>query len=146
MNSKFKTQDGKDVNVIEWDEKNNIAYVKFPNGNKIWVGKKEYSTWEAIGDSEVPMTKSVHIPDMPSQMTDQQAKSVNYDLVTDQIKTESDAIQEPSTEKIPVDEPPGDSLPVEQGISQPEEPAKESENTGEKEVKTKRKYTKKQNL
>lgn len=94
MKNKFKTSEGKEVNVIEWDEPNNIAYVKFPNGNKIWVGKKEYSTWESIGDSDVPVTKSVHIPDMPSQMTEEQAESVNYNLETDELKEDVDVTEE----------------------------------------------------
>ena len=139
MKGRFKTPDGKEVKVIEFDEPNNIVYAQFPNGNKIWIGKTEYSTWKSSHTGEVPKEDYVYVPDIPAQMTEEQINS--------QSKTESDAIQVGEPETISLDETPGDSSEMGEGISQPEEPSQESEIKGEeKTVKPKRKYTKKQNI
>lgn len=127
MKGKFKTPDGKEVSVIEYDEPNNILFAKFPNGNRIWVGKKEYSTWESLGGEEVPKTKHIHIPDMPAQMTEQQADSVNYDLETDGIKSEQ-------TEIIQEEEKEEEATVVEETKTSLTEPVKETEKPKRKRI------------
>ena len=82
MTGKFKTPDGKEVNVIEWDEPNSIVFAKFPNGNKIWVGKKEYSMWKNLGGEEVPKTKHTYVPDTPAQMIEETAAQVTVEEST----------------------------------------------------------------
>lgn len=63
MNGKYKTPDGQEVIVLEFDEPNQIAYTRFHNEEKRWVGKQEYSQW-VKGDEEVVNDGSEEIADM----------------------------------------------------------------------------------
>jgi len=75
MTGKFKTPEGKEVLVIEYDEPNNILRAKFPHDRTIWVGKTEYKTWTKIG-GETKAENFVHVPDIPAQMTEEQAGEI----------------------------------------------------------------------
>ncbi len=45
MKGKYKTKEDKEVEVLDFDEANNIAYVDFGDGEKKWVADSEFSEW-----------------------------------------------------------------------------------------------------
>jgi len=84
----FTAPDGKIHKVLDFDEVNKMAYIRVFAESYRWVHEAEYSTW-TVNDSEIP--KYYYIPDMPAQMTEEQAKSVNYDLETNESKSNNTA-------------------------------------------------------
>lgn len=122
--SHYKTEQGVEIKVLQFDSVNRMAYCDFGNGELRWAGEPEYSRWEPLYQ---------YIPDIPAQMIDNPKK-------------EEDAIQIGKPEEVPMDAPPTDSGEVVEGIPESKEPSKESnEVKNEEEVKPKRKYTKKSN-
>lgn len=97
MKGKFKTPDGKEVSVIEYDEPNNILFAKFPNGNRIWVGKKEYSLWQSLGGAEVPKTEHIYVPDVPAQIIEE--NPVQEPVTLEEVVT--DYLNNPEVESLP---------------------------------------------
>lgn len=63
MNGKYKTPDGKEVMVLEFDEPNKLVFAKFSNGDKKWVGRQEYSEWMKEGE-DIIYTGSEEIADV----------------------------------------------------------------------------------
>ena len=69
----YTTPDGKIEKVLMFDEENKMVHVKTEGGIDRWVHQPEYSTWTSNNTAEMPM---IHVPDIPAQMTDEQANSV----------------------------------------------------------------------
>jgi len=81
----FKTPEGEIIKVEEFDAVNKMAYVHISSGQYRWYTEAEYSTW--VSNGTAPVTPEyVYVPDMPSQMTEEQAESIGYDLETNEVK------------------------------------------------------------
>lgn len=61
MKGKYNTNDGI-VEVLEFDEKNNMAYVTPGDGTFRWCGKPEFSHWEKLFTGE---ETTVEVPAAP---------------------------------------------------------------------------------
>lgn len=90
-NEIYTTPDGKKEKVLMFDEDNKMVHVKTEGGSDRWVHEPEYRTWTSNNTAEMP---KVYVPDMPSQMTEEQAETVNYNLDTDEIKPEEPVVEE----------------------------------------------------
>lgn len=124
MQSHYKTEQGEQIKVLQFDGVNRMAYCDFGNGELRWAGEPEYSKWEPLYQ---------YIPDIPAQMIDNP-------------KIEDNAIQIGEPTEIPLDAPSEDSGEVVEGIPEPKKLTEESNQIeGKEEVKPKRKYTKKSN-
>jgi hypothetical protein len=83
MEGKFKTENGTEVKVLEYDEPNKILFALFPYGRRIWIGKTEYSKWKKISKEkplEVNKTEHIYIPDIPAQMTEEKSEVISDEV------------------------------------------------------------------
>lgn len=92
----YTAPDGQTHKVLMYDEINKMVYINLFGTRHRWVHEDEYSTWVVNDTAQMP---KIHIPDMPSQMTEEQAKSVNYDLETDELKPEQESVSEEPKKK-----------------------------------------------
>jgi ornithine cyclodeaminase/alanine dehydrogenase-like protein (mu-crystallin family) len=69
----YKTPEGESHKILMFDELNKMVYINVIGSNHKWVHENEYSTWVVNDTAEMP---KIYIPDMPAQMTDEQAESV----------------------------------------------------------------------
>lgn len=81
----FKTPEGEIIKVEDFDAVNKMAYVHISSGQYRWYTEAEYSHWERTGTA-APIPEYIYVPDMPAQMTDEQAESVGYDLEANEVK------------------------------------------------------------
>lgn len=69
----FITPEGETVTVLDFDAANKIAYVHLFSGQHQWFTEAEYSQWKSANVAKVDYT---YVPDIPAQMTEEQAESV----------------------------------------------------------------------
>lgn len=79
----FTTPDGKIHKVLDFDEINKMAYINVEGSQYRWVHEPEYSTWTVNDTAVMP---KIHVPDIPAQMTEEQAASVTDEAVVDKPK------------------------------------------------------------
>lgn len=129
-NVTYTTPEGDSHKVLMVDEINKMVYINLVGSAHRWVHEPEYSTWKEVS--------TIYVPDMPAQMTDEQAQSVGEDIQS-QSKNETDAISEQNSDAVDVCEQTTDGEGVVSGnsesISTSEE---ESENKIEEKPKRKR--------
>lgn len=86
---KYKTQTGESVEVLNFDESNNIAYVDFGEGQCRWVAESEFGTWRGEG---VIIESSEEIKVQPTEPETIEEKVVLPD--TTQVYVEPETEQE----------------------------------------------------
>lgn len=72
-NEVYKTPEGETHKILMFDELNKMVYINVEGSNHRWVHENEYSTW--VANDTADMSK-IHVPDIPAQMTEEQAESV----------------------------------------------------------------------
>jgi len=71
----FKTLEEEIVTVEDFDAANKMAYVHIQSGQYKWYTEAEYSDWVSTGTATIS-PEYIYVPDIPAQMTDEQAESV----------------------------------------------------------------------
>ncbi len=71
----FKTPEGEIIKVEEFDAINKMAYVHISSGQYRWYTEAEYSEWVSTGTATIA-PDFFYVPDIPAQMTEEQAASV----------------------------------------------------------------------
>jgi len=87
----FTAPDGQIHKVLDFDEINKMAYIRVFAENYRWVHEAEYSTWTVNDSGTVPY---YHVPDIPAQMTDEQAESVG-----EKVEEEAPVVEEVKPKK-----------------------------------------------
>lgn len=81
MQGTYKTKEGGSVQVLTFDEPNNMAYVAYESGEKKWVAVQDASDW---------IPENIYIPDIPAQMTEEQEESVAKEEKVKNKRTKKD--------------------------------------------------------
>lgn len=87
-NKIYTTPEGKQEKVLMVDEINKMVYINVEGSNHRWVHEPEYSKWVATDTAaDIP---NIYIPDIPAQMTEEQAKTVSEKPKKKTIKKKTD--------------------------------------------------------
>ena len=82
----FKTPEGEIIKVEDFDAINKMAYVHISSGQYKWYTEAEYSDWVSTGTATIK-PEYIYVPDMPAQMTDEQAELVEEETEKPKKKT-----------------------------------------------------------
>ena len=90
----YTAPDGTIHKILMFDELNKMVYINIVGTLHRWVHESEYSTWTVNDTAEMP---KIYVPDIPAQMIEEQAESVEHYLEVDEIKPEEN---EPVIEEV----------------------------------------------
>lgn len=95
-NTVYTTPEGKTHKILMFDELNKMVYIHIEGALHRWVHENEYCTWVTNDTAEMP---KIYVPDIPAQMTEEQAESVGENLATEVVAIEEEKPKKKTTKK-----------------------------------------------
>lgn len=124
----YKTPEGKEHKVLDFDKINKMVYIHIIGGQHRWVHESEYSQWALTDTANM---RKIYVPDIPAQMIEEP-------------KNNDDAVQVETTNEIDVRQQARDGEGVGNEDTESKITSEESEVKVKEKVKVKRKTTKKE--